>query len=205
MPRDITLKWARQKSVIWCGQSNRQREISPALTATDPGNVGNIPACGARIVPRLRIDPAAMRCSINNSSAVRGSHTMHGFRHVLHAGLGRQTGEGIMKQRCVQLMVGGILMASAGPAVAADKGGGSMGSSNPVHQSGQSPHEQRKTQQTSEQSRDGRKLQEDTGSTQGAPDKPLERDHDRLRELEQELTKEPLRDRDRDGDRLQGK
>jgi Spy/CpxP family protein refolding chaperone len=94
-----------------------------------------------------------------------------------------------MKQNCVQLFIGAIVLTSVA-ATAAGNSEDTMG--NHVPQSSQAQPEQREAQQTTEHRQDWQNIRDDR-SKQDTPDRLLEDDHDRLRELEQEIGEEQLR------------
>lgn len=108
-----------------------------------------------------------------------------------------------MKQSWRALLIAGTLLAGAGPAVAAGSGAAS-GSAEPVHRDSQGPPEQREMPKTTGPSRDERILR-DTRTAPVQTDSLPEMDHERLRDLEQELAEEQLKEPVRDRDRLQGK
>ena len=98
-----------------------------------------------------------------------------------------------MKQQYVRLMIGCILIAGS---TATASAGSDDDTSQKILQSSQNHLEQQGNKQNKEPLHDGQKLQ-DPVALQGVPDSLLERDDDRLRDLEQELAEEQVKDSDR--------
>jgi len=99
----------------------------------------------------------------------------------------------MLRRGCVSLLFIGTLVEATGPAAAV--GGGA----NPVQQGSPDRLEQREKHPAGEAPRSGQESPK-TATNQGEPERLLDRDLDRLRELEQELSKEQSEDRNgRDG------
>jgi hypothetical protein len=99
----------------------------------------------------------------------------------------------------LHLLITVILVVNVGLAEASDNGDNNIETSNTVPQAGQSQLLQSEILQTPEP----RKNQQNFGSKQRAPDRTVEKDDDRLRDLEEELYDEQLKYRDRDSARKQ--
>ena len=110
----------------------------------------------------------------------------------------RQVEKGnIMKQSFLHLLTAGALVINVGSAVAVDIGDENINSSNTVHQKKQSEFKQNQQQII-----DLLQKQRDVGSAQRVLRKPLDNDNDRLRDLEEELADEQLKNSVRENDRI---
>jgi len=102
-----------------------------------------------------------------------------------------------MKQSFLHLLTAGALVINVGSAVAVDIGDENINSSNTVHQKKQSEFKQNQQQII-----DLLQKQRDVGSAQRVLRKPLDNDNDRLRDLEEELADEQLKNSVRENDRI---